>query len=80
MPMVTVYVKFFAGLGNLFPDLQPGESLEVSLPAQSTVEQLAEKLKLPGYKLIFVNGTFRKKTFILDADDQVAFIPAIAGG
>ena len=41
--MVTVYVKLFAGLGNMFPDLQPGEALEVPLPAQSTVEQLAEK-------------------------------------
>jgi len=78
--MFKVHVKLFAGLGDCYPELPIGQSMPIEISPETTVGQLAEKLKLPSFKLAFVNGIVQKDDFVLNNNDEVAFVPPIGGG
>lgn len=78
--MFKVHVKLFANLGDCYPELPIGQAMPVEVPQGMTVGQLAEKLELPSFKLTIVNGIVQKDDFVLNSDDEVAFIPPMGGG
>ena len=78
--MITVHVKLFGKLRQFFPDIPLGDSMPVEVPANCTIAQLSEQLKLPPGKLAMVNGIAQPPTFTLSNDDQLALTPPIGGG
>ena len=78
--MITVHVKLFGKLRDFFPDVPLGESMPVEVPANCTIAQLAEQLKLPPGKLAMVNGIAQPPTFTLGANDTLALTPPLGGG
>ena len=77
---LTVHVKLFATLRRYCPDLGLGEALPVQIVPGTTAGQVARQLKLPGVKLIFVNGVAQKEGLVLSDNDEIAFVPPIGGG
>ena len=80
--MIEVRVKLFATLRRQFPDLEIGEAMSITLPGGATTAQLVERLDLPNeqVKVIFVNGTVRKREFTLSDGDEVGIFPPVGGG
>ncbi len=77
---MTVFVKLFAGLKDFYPELPIGEALEVNVPDKATVQQLAQQMKIPSFKLVFVNGITHNSDHTLCDKDEIAFVPPVGGG
>jgi molybdopterin synthase sulfur carrier subunit len=81
---VSVHALFFAA----YRDLVGAPSLDVELPAGATVADLVRALRergapfdgLPAEPAVAVNRTYAFLDQPLAADDEVAFIPPVAGG
>lgn len=81
---LSVNALFFAA----YRDLVGTGSMAVELPAGATVSDLVEELRgrgapfdaLPAEPAIAVNRTYAFPEERLAADDEVAFIPPVAGG
>lgn len=80
--MITVHVKLFAALRRHYPELGIGEAMPVELPAQSTLGQLIERLRLSAdeVKIVFVNSIVRQEKYVLSAGDEVGIFPPVGGG
>ncbi len=78
--MITVKVKLFAGLDKLFPGYDNSEFMPVEINPGETVDDLIEKLKLPEYKLIFINGVAAKLDYPLNDMDEISIFPPVGGG
>ncbi|MCF7958420.1 MAG: MoaD/ThiS family protein [Phycisphaerae bacterium] len=77
---MIVFVKLFAGLKDLYPALAIGDAMAVDIPEKATVEQLARQMKIPSFKLVFVNGITQNSDTILSDKDEIAFVPPVGGG
>ena len=78
--MITVKVKLFAGLDKLFPDYNNSEFMPVQINPGAAVRDLIEKLKLPEYTLIFVNGGAARLDYIFKDMDEISIFPPVGGG
>ena len=80
--MIEVEVKLFATLRRQYPDLKVGEAMSMELPEDATVARLVKELGLPEeeVKVVFVNGTIRKKDYGLTDGDAVGIFPPVGGG
>jgi molybdopterin synthase sulfur carrier subunit len=80
--MITVDVRLYGPLREVFPDVGLGEHIEVELPDGATVGQLVEKLQLPAdqVKVVFVNHTVQEHGRKLEDGDRVAVFPPVGGG
>jgi molybdopterin converting factor subunit 1 len=80
----SVNALFFAA----YRDLVGTASLTVELPSGATVADLVRELRgrgapfnaLPKEPAIAVNRTYAFQEEVLASDDEVAFIPPVAGG
>lgn len=79
---MKVKVKLFASLRKYIPELDLGESLDVSMESGSSIAQLYEQLGIPEdeVKLAFVNGQYRKSEYVLSDEDEIGIFPPIGGG
>jgi molybdopterin synthase sulfur carrier subunit len=80
--MITVEVRLYGPLRDVFPDVALGERVEVELPDGATVGLLVEKLQLPSeqVKVVFVNHTVREDGYELQDGDRVGVFPPVGGG
>jgi len=80
--MITVQVRLYATLRRYRPEVKLGESLPMELPEGTTVGQLIERLGIPAevVKNIFVNHRQQGPEYVLQAGDEVAIFPPVAGG
>jgi molybdopterin converting factor small subunit len=62
--------------------IRAGASLEITMPGDSTLNDLVAYLSLPDdmVKLTFVNGIHQELNYQLQSGDQVGMFPPIAGG
>jgi molybdopterin converting factor small subunit len=88
---MKVSVKLFASFTKTVSDvvlaqhpegIRAGIPIEVELPDNSTLADLADVLALPReqIKITLVNGRSRKLDHRLDPGDQVAIFPPVGGG
>ena len=80
---MTVTVLLFATYADLFG----AASVQVSLPPGATVRDLIRRLttvaggeRLPPTPLVAVNQRYARSDHPLEAGDEVAVIPPVAGG
>jgi molybdopterin converting factor small subunit len=80
--MITVRVRLYATLRRYRPEVKLGESLPMELPEGGTVGQLIKQLGIPAevVKNIFVNHRQQGREYVLQAGDEVAIFPPVAGG
>ena len=78
--MITVNVKAFGSLTKCFPDLEIGQTQAIELPPGTTLQQLADQLNLPAAKAFFVDGRAQKEDYVLQDQNEVAFMPLVGGG
>ncbi len=80
--VMRVTVKLFASLVRYSAGSLPGTPFLVSLPESSCVQQLVDKLGIPGEetKVAFVNGLIRDMDWVLQPEDEVGLFPPIGGG
>jgi molybdopterin synthase sulfur carrier subunit len=80
--VVEVEVKIFATLRKYAPGLGIGEPLTLSLNDATTLDQLVERLGIPGneVKVIMVNFHAQPTDYLLADGDRVAIFPPVAGG
>lgn len=82
VPPATVTVLLFASYADAFG----GPQVEVPLAPQSTVADLVDQLRgargaqLPPRPLVAVNQEYAAYDQIIDAGDEIALIPPVAGG
>ena len=81
--MVSITVLLFASYADMFGV----PSLSVDLPAGTTVSELVAHLRrhpgagrLPAAPLVAVNQQYAPPSSAIEAGDEVAFIPPVAGG
>ena len=80
--MTTVTVLLFASYADAFG----GPRVEVPLAQQSTVAELVSRLRdrhpgeLPPRPLVAVNREYAAYDQIIEAGDEIALIPPVAGG
>ena len=79
---MKIKVKLFANLRQYLPGAPIGEAVEIDVPEQSTLGELAAQLKLPPdeVKICFVNGIICELDQKLNAGDEVGIFPPIGGG
>jgi molybdopterin converting factor small subunit len=88
---MKISVKLFASFTKTVSDvvlaqhpegIRAGIPIEVELPDNSTLADLADVLALPReqIKITLVNGRSRKLDHRLDPGDQVAIFPPVGGG
>ena len=80
---MTVTVLLFAS----YADALGSASLDVQLPARATVSDLLGAIaqlpgagKLPPRPLVAVNHRYAAPGLLLEAGDEIAIIPPVAGG
>ncbi len=81
--MPEVEVKLFATLRRYHPrGEETSEPIRLTLREGATIEDLMASLAVPGdeVKQVFVDGTRREDTYMLQEGDTVAVFPPIAGG
>jgi molybdopterin converting factor small subunit len=81
--MMTVIALLFAS----YADLLRRESVELTLPPGATVRDALDKLRelpggsaLPPAPLVAVNLEYSRGDAVLQAGDELAVIPPVAGG
>ncbi|ROR03521.1 MoaD/ThiS family protein [Desulfosoma caldarium] len=79
MPLLVLLA---ATLRRAVPDYDPMTGLTMTVPAGTTVKELAEMLHLPleDVKLIMVNGVASSWNTALQGNERVAFFPPVGGG
>ncbi len=79
---MKVWVKLFATLQGLFPDLGIGEAMQVEMPDGATVGDLIAQLRLPPeeVKLVYVNGRLKKIDHPLSDGNEIGIFPPVGGG
>jgi sulfur-carrier protein len=80
--MINVKVRAYASLKEYLPGVALGESAEVALPREATVETLLDELGIPRaeVKLCYVRGLYREQSHVLSEGDEVALFPPVGGG
>ena len=78
---MIVRVRLYASLADRIAGAKAGKPLEIVLPANSTVRDLADNI-LPDVelKLTFVNGRSETLDSQLHENDEVGIFPAVGGG
>jgi molybdopterin converting factor small subunit len=81
--MSTVTVQLFASYAESFG----GPTLEIPIDAGSTVGDLVHRMRsfpggriLPDNPRVAVNRKFASRDQVVDARDEIALIPPVAGG
>jgi len=79
---LKIKLKLFANLRQYLPGAPIGEAVEIDVPEQYTLGELAAQLKLPPdeVKICFVNGIICELEKILIEGDEVGIFPPIGGG
>ena len=79
---MKIKVKLFANLRQYLPGAPIGEAVEIDVPEQYSLGELATQLKLPPdeVKICFVNGIICELDQKLNAGDEVGIFPPIGGG
>ena len=64
------------------PDYDPETGIRIEDPAGMTVQDLCDRLRVPGekVKVVMVNGRSSRLNRLLDGDERVALFPAVGGG
>ena len=80
--MINVKVRAYASLREYLPGVAMGESAEVAVPLEATIETLLDKLGIPRaeVKLCYVSGLYREQGYALQEGDEVALFPPVGGG
>ncbi len=80
--MINVKVRAYATLREYLPKVGLGESAEVGVPPEATIETLLDKLGIPRaeVKLCYVGGLYREQDYALQEGDEVALFPPVGGG
>ena len=81
--MSTVTVQLFAS----YAEMLGGATVEIPLAAGSTVKDLIRSIRslpgassLPDVPRVAINRSFANADQLLDASDEIALIPPVAGG
>lgn len=76
--MISINLNLFATLRPLLP----GAPCDVELPDQTTVQDLVDRMNIPGdeVKLIFINGRRCELSAVLADGDRVGIFPPVGGG
>lgn len=79
---MRVEVRVFATLRRYQPGLKVGEALTVHVAPGTTLDQLRASLGLPQkeVRVIMRNNRQAEPGDEVEANDRIAFIPAVAGG
>jgi len=79
---LKIKLKLFANLRQYLPGATIGEAVEVEIPEQFTLGELAALLKLPPdeVKICFINGIICELDQKINAGDEVGIFPPIGGG
>ncbi|MDP2662619.1 MAG: MoaD/ThiS family protein [Dehalococcoidia bacterium] len=80
--MIQVEVRLYATLRQYRPRIALGKSFKVTLPAESTIAQLLQRLGIPvdEMKRAFVNGIIEEEDYLVKDGDRIGIFPPIAGG
>ena len=80
--MITVHARLFATLRRHYPELELGETMPVTLPNNSTIDDLIRQLDLPPaeIKIVFVNGLVKTLGDPLADGDEIGIFPPVGGG
>lgn len=84
--MTTATVKLYASLSGYLPQGARRNAVELTLPDDSTVTAVLERLKVPPAQchLILLNGLFvapsRRAGLVVKEGDTIAVWPPVAGG
>jgi len=83
---VTVAFKLYASLSDYLPPGAVAHAVEVELQADTTVNQLIDRYKVPREMthLVLLNGVFivpeERDSTVLSQGDSLAIWPPVAGG
>lgn len=79
---MKIKLKLFANLRQYLPGATIGEAIEVEIPEQFTLGELATLFKLPPdeVKICFINGIICELDQKINAGDEVGIFPPIGGG
>lgn len=79
---MKIKLKLFASLRKFLPDAPIGEAVEIEVPENSTLGELASQLNLPPeeVKICFINGIICELDHHLNEGDEVGIFPPIGGG
>lgn len=79
---MKIKLKLFANLRQYLPGASIGEAVEIEVPEQCTLKELAADLKLPPdeVKICFVNGIICELDQELKEGNEVGIFPPIGGG
>lgn len=79
---MQVEVRVFATLRRYLPDLDIGQARLVQVEPGTTLDQLRMDLGLPEgeVKVIMRNNLQAEPGDVIEANDRIAYIPAVAGG
>jgi molybdopterin synthase sulfur carrier subunit len=79
---MQVEVRVFATLRRYQPDLKVGEALIMQVEPGTTLDQLRVRLGLPQEEVAVImrNNRQANPEDEVNANDRIAFIPAVAGG
>ena len=79
---MDITVKLLATVRRYQPQLAPGESLTLTISADTTVSQVLERLGIPTGAAVFamVNTRVRKPDHVLSEGDTLSVFPPVAGG
>jgi molybdopterin synthase sulfur carrier subunit len=79
---MQVEVRVFATLRRYQPDMKVGEALIMQVEPGTTLDQLRVRLGLPQEEVAVIMRNNRQVNpeDEVNANDRIAFIPAVAGG
>lgn len=84
---MNVQVKLFMGFRRYLPPEAKSDEVVISLPEESTVNDLLNHLEIPGeeQKLLVINGVSQgtcqdESTYVLKDGDVVSVFPPVGGG
>ena len=84
-PVMTLTLKLFASLASYLPPGAERNQALIEVPEGTTPLQVLERYRVPTAEvhLVLVNGVFlppSQRTRALEAGDELAIWPAVAGG
>lgn len=79
---MKVKLRLFATLRKYLENVPIGQSVDVEMPAGSTISDLVESFQIPAeeLKICFVNGIICEVDQMLSEGDEVGMFPPIGGG